>query len=151
MSRSLILATSTLVFAGDAAQDAARDRLNLQGTWQVVAAENEGKAIPREEIVQMEVIFSGDRVLIRGEDKDAKKREAIPKFTFTLDPAHNPKHIDFKYLDAPKKGLVEQGIYHLDGNDLKICMQQDPKGERPRRFVTALGDQLSLIVLRRFK
>jgi RNA polymerase sigma factor (sigma-70 family) len=127
---------------GAAADKPKADKDSLQGTWIPVSAEEDGKKIPEDVIKakDFEMVFAGDKVTlpVKGESKE---------FGYKLDPDKKPKQIDL----ALGEGKTAKGIYLLDGDTLKLCVQKDPDGERPAEFVSKEGTQHNLIVLKRKK
>jgi RNA polymerase sigma factor (sigma-70 family) len=117
------------------------DKERLQGKWVPVSAEEEGKKVPEEEIKAKNfvMVFAGDKMTLPMKD-DTREVE------YKLDPAKKPKEIDV----AIEKGKVAKGIYELDGDTLKLCIEKDPDGERPAKFATD-GTTHVLIVLKRKK
>jgi uncharacterized protein (TIGR03067 family) len=132
------------IFAWSDPDQAQIDKRKLQGTWKVIAAEAAGEVAPAKEIEDMEIIFTGDNIKVR---EGGKVKE---RFTFKIDPDKTPPAIDFTFTEGKKKGRTDRGIYRLDGNNLKICIQEDAAGPRPAEFTTREGTKLSLVVLRRF-
>ncbi len=130
----VVLAAGLLLAADDPKKEAEK----FAGTWGVVAAERDGK--PNDEIKNDKLIIAGDKITIktaRG-DEDA---------TFTVDPAKKPKSIDVK---PSKENVTIQGIYEIEGDNLKICFA-GPGGERPADFTTKAGSKRMLITLKREK
>jgi len=70
------------------------------------------------------------------------------EFIYRLDPSKTPKALDLCPTDSAKTLL---GIYHLDGDDLKICFCQRGKQERPATFANYWKPEsyTCLIVLKR--
>jgi len=122
------------------AEAAAIDKEILQGTWIVTALEREGKAVPKAtlESLNIKLIFSGDKVTFEYPDH-------AELGTYTLEVSGTTRTIDVvTELDASK------GIYHLEGDSLKICgVSRD--GERPAAFTTKPGTKQVLFVLKRQK
>ncbi|HEY8505543.1 MAG TPA: sigma-70 family RNA polymerase sigma factor [Gemmataceae bacterium] len=100
---------------------AATDQDRLQGTWKIVSARDGGRGGPIPEGSRM--VFDGNKAVMYQGNR--------PHFnaTFTLDPAANPKRIDF--TDGKKTNL---GIYKLDGKKLTLCLNE--REERPTRFAS---------------
>jgi uncharacterized protein (TIGR03067 family) len=65
-----------------------------------------------------------------------------------IDPTKKPKTID---LSSPQGQAMRlsQGIYLLEGDDLKIC--QSRAGARPTEFKTGAGNATTLMILKRIK
>jgi RNA polymerase sigma-70 factor (ECF subfamily) len=132
--------------AGPAADDG-KDALgkeikNLVGTWKLVSSESEGNKVP-ENILKGEVVrwkITESTILMTVENK--KKEED----KYTLDPAASPKTIDL----TDKEGHRTPGIYLLDGDSLKVCLNEGGN-ERPKEFASKPGTHLSVWVFAREK
>jgi RNA polymerase sigma factor (sigma-70 family) len=118
------------------------DKDNLQGAWIPVSVEEGGKKIPEDEVKakNVEIVFTGDKVTlpIKGDAKE---------FGYKLDPSKKPKQIDLLLGD----GKTAKGIYLLDGDTLKLCVEKEPDGERPTEFAAKEGTTHNLIVLKKKK
>ena len=69
------------------------------------------------------------------------------EFAYKLDPTKKPKAIDLEFTSTPDRkgiGMKFQGIYALDGDDLRICYDAE---KRPTEF-TGKGKS-TLVVLKR--
>jgi uncharacterized protein (TIGR03067 family) len=116
---------------------ARRDREKLQGTWQAVSGEENDKPLSDDFVKNYKATFRGDKVKLSAIDDSGEG-------TFTVDPTKDPKTIDIEISDSEKA----VGIYHVEGDTLKLCMVEDRDGnERPTEFV-GTGKQV-LIVFRR--
>jgi uncharacterized protein (TIGR03067 family) len=102
------------------------DAARLQGTWIVTAAEMNGVTSRSSE---------GDRLTFDGNqatfENKVKKTEPV---VFRLDPAKQPKQIDFQEEPAML------GIYELDGDQLRLCYSTT----RPTKFDSQQGLLLTL-------
>ena len=80
---------------------------NLQGAWRIVRAENKGVDV-KEKLGYAQFTVEGNvmRMVRNGEER---------KSTFELDPAHDPKWINFI---TPRGDRIE-GIYELSGDSWK--------------------------------
>jgi uncharacterized protein (TIGR03067 family) len=143
----LAMFTLALMASGSSGQDdqGKKDRQNLQGTWKVVGAEKMGEAAPREEIQELELIFMEEMIRVR----DGGKLQQ--KFKFKLDAAKDPRWLDLTYVGGPNNGRTDRAIYKLDGNNLKICIQQFQDEGRPKAFATEKKSGTWLVVMERFK
>jgi uncharacterized protein (TIGR03067 family) len=114
------------------------DAQKIQGTWALKSAERNGKPLPNEVTKQITLIFAGDKLATRNEDRTTTA-------TFKLHPDQSPKGID---MDMD--GNLGLGIYQLDGDDLKIVHGEvgDP---RPKDFDFKGTAGLTLLVLTREK
>jgi uncharacterized protein (TIGR03067 family) len=142
---AVVLLTAANAPQGDAGK---KDMEKLQGTWRVVSMEGEGEKAPADFAKRFTYTFKGDRIHFLG---DKTTPGADLEFSYTLDAAKQPKAIDMKITKSPDKKDVGEGsvgIYVLDGDNLKLCM--DPK-ERPKDFTTKQGQARTLVVLKREK
>jgi RNA polymerase sigma factor (sigma-70 family) len=110
----------------------------LQGNWQVVAVAKGGQAQPN---AGMRLAFAADKMVLFGPGFQT------PPMPCVFDPAQTPKTID---VNSPVGG-VWRGIYELNGDSMKLCLNQGPAGgNRPTTFRTQPGAQgVYLYVLRR--
>jgi uncharacterized protein (TIGR03067 family) len=70
----------------------------------------------------------------------------------SIDPAINPSQLDFKVTEGPLKGSVVAGIYHLDGDELKLCYSTSSKDkDRPLEFKGKPDKGIILLTLKREK
>ncbi len=141
----IVLALSLVAAGGESTEAIRKDRAALQGTWQVVASEQDGERVPAADIKDLALIFKDDAILVREGGK------AEEKFAFKLDPTQKPKQIDLTIKFGPAKGRIDRAIYAIDGGDLRICIQSNKDALRPVEFSTQPGSKLWLVVLRRTK
>jgi uncharacterized protein (TIGR03067 family) len=110
----------------------------IQGTWNLVRRESNGKAFPPEETNKVVLNVVGDRYLLRVPKSPAQAR------TFKLDPEKKPKWIDL--TDAETKA-VTPGIYEVSAEELKVCLAQPEAptgspGKRPGGFDSTAAELL---------
>lgn len=101
--------------------DTASDAERINGTWQIIALWDSGRAAPAEAIADFQMTFTADAVVY---DLDGVVIEA----TYRLHPDSNPKGIDIQ----PEGRGVWRGIYALSGDTLKIVV---PDGIEPEEGV----------------
>jgi uncharacterized protein (TIGR03067 family) len=108
----------------------------LQGTWKL-ASQARGEAVNRFENPPRWVV-KGNRVFYGGE----------PLAVLTIDAAAAPKVID---LDFVKTKKVYEGIYELDKDTWKICVnvQTDGVKARPQTFSTKGNESWRMLVFER--
>jgi RNA polymerase sigma factor (sigma-70 family) len=121
----------------------------LQGTWQGVEVEINGKRVSTAEARDLLIEFQGDEILMRNVNGPARGRRS----RFKLDPRKTPRMIDVTPLDGQESGQTAASIYTLERGRLMLCIPsmapgKDP-GQRPKRFQTRDGDGLVLFVLER--
>jgi uncharacterized protein (TIGR03067 family) len=111
----------------------------LQGTWKLASLEVDGK-FP-------DVVSGIPRWVIRGNKVFYAGKELA---TLTLDASTKPHSIDLGFL-SPKR--VYEGVYEVDGDTLKICVNRQTDGvkERPLGFTTKDKRNLRLLVFKRVK
>jgi uncharacterized protein (TIGR03067 family) len=140
------IAGALLLAGGPDITDAIKkDKAALQGTWKVTASESKGEKVPAEDIKGLFLIFRGDAILIREGGKTAEN------FAYLLDPTKKIKEIDLTVKVGAQKGRLDRGIYQLDGDSLRICIQSNKDEPRPREFRSRAGSDLWLVVLQRTK
>jgi uncharacterized protein (TIGR03067 family) len=99
------------------------DREALQGTWQVGAVWQAGRET-RERFANAALVVQGDRMSV-----------ADSGWVFVVDPKKKPRWIDLVVGDGPP--LL--GIYQVDGDNLRLCFNERPEGDRPARLVAGSG------------
>ena len=105
----------------------------LEGTWKVVAWEQDGKAV--------DVADRYKKVVISGDKYQCYRGDAMAAFfILKLDGSKNPKHVDFTHPDDKEPFL---GIYAREGNVLKLCWDGGRPGTRPTTFNGA-GTQMHI-------
>lgn len=134
---------SAALRAGD---DAAKADLKLlQGTWKVVEAFDKGERVPDEGIKNMEIVFEGSKILVR------ERGKVQDRMTVHIDAGKKPKTMDLTHTEGPDKDKTDHAIYLLEGDSLKICVNEKSGEARPTEFVSKPGTTHSLIVLKRAK
>ena len=140
------LATTMLLAGGsDIIQAIRKDKAGLQGTWKVVSSESNGEKVPADDLKGLAIIFRGNAIFVR---EGAKEQE---KFGMLLDPLRKPKEMDLAFLHAPNKGRLDRAIYDLDGDALRICIQENKDSPRPTDFTAPANSNRWLVVLKRSK
>jgi RNA polymerase sigma-70 factor (ECF subfamily) len=118
----------------------------LQGTWQGVDLEFDGKKAPAFEAKDLLMIFEGEDIIMKGVNRPAPPRGRGSRFK--LDATRTPKAIDITPRDGQEAGQTAAAIYSLEKDRLMICIGKDP-GRRPTEFQTRAGDGRALFVLER--
>jgi RNA polymerase sigma-70 factor (ECF subfamily) len=123
-----------------------KDQDLIQGTWNVVKLEHNGKANngPFREGIW---VFKGKEITLRNESG----KEWF-KGTFVLDPDKKPKTIDITLTDSKVekfKGKTQKGIYKIEKDTLILSQGTD---ERPKGFADAgKAGKPGLLTLERVK
>jgi uncharacterized protein (TIGR03067 family) len=140
---SAVVGVFFLMFSTTLAQDdaAKKDLDRLQGVWQVVSMEIDGKVAPADEFKGLNLTFKGNKAsqLINGKNEEA---------SIKLDPSKKPKAIDMTPLIGPDKGMTIVGIYSIEGDNLRICIAKAGV-DRPSEFKGGKG--VVFFVLKRHK
>lgn len=114
------------------------DKDNLQGTWMLVAREEDGKRQEFPQGVGILLIFDKDTMTTREESVGLfqNKSGSTTKGSYALRSETSPKEIDLLYQSAPKKDQPwKRGIYFLGyAADLVICWGDEDS--RPTKFAT---------------
>jgi uncharacterized protein (TIGR03067 family) len=100
------------------------ERERLQGRWVMIDSERDGKKL--EPGGSQRVVFEGNTMTWKDSSHSFAK-------TFRLDPQPTPKQIDFTSISEETKGLRGYGIYELDGDRLKLCMNSKDRPTSSRR------------------
>src|SRR5437773_1028401 len=142
--RGLIVVGLVLAFgAVKAADDADKDKEKLQGAWQPISAIEKGKEQSKEDLKERKITFKGDKITV-------KHGEKVHDVTFKLDPSKKPKEIDVTGKDDDGKDRMMKGIYELNDDTLKVCLDMEG-GDRPSKFDSPEGSNLIFVTLKRDK
>jgi uncharacterized protein (TIGR03067 family) len=129
--------------------DAKKELDKLQGTWLVVGAEEEGKEIHEEDLKEAKETF----VVKGGKMTYCRDGKVQVTMKISLAPGETPKEMDLAFTDGPEKGYKNHAIYQLDGDRLKLRMNDkfggNSENERPTEFSTAQGKEAVLFTLKR--
>jgi len=125
---------------GTAGQQGETDKDRLQGKWQITSLTVEGKVIRRgDKLAEWKDVFLND-VLIEGERLGQVKPD---KGKFKLDDTRNPKQITIQDADGK---LTFRGIYAIEGDTLKVCINGDGTDvRRPEEFVAKKGTPVVIV------
>ena len=136
---------------GPATADAKKELDKLQGTWLVAGAEEGGKEIHEEDLKEAKETF----VVKGGKMTYCRDGKVQVTMKITLAPGKPPKWMDLEFTDGKDKGYKNHAIYQLDGDRLKLRMNDkfggNSESERPTDFSTAEGKEAVLFVLKRGK
>jgi RNA polymerase sigma factor (sigma-70 family) len=136
------------------------DEEKLQGDWQMIDSVTNGEKIEGENIAVLDWLmgakftFDGNNVTIPMTERPLQ---------FRLDTSKSPKQISMRFqgnflVTKDQRTEIElQGIYSLDGDDLKICLvgpkgfSKESDGTLPGDFVSKKGSGRILFILKRQK
>ncbi len=99
------------------------DAEKIQGYWQAISAEVDGKIVPQSELKELQVVIGKDSM-------SSPKGKISLICDYQIDSNQTPKQINM--TQDQRKVL---GIFDLDGDTLRICFAAD-SGTRPSSFDT---------------
>ena len=120
-----------------------QDLEGIQGTWKLVALENNGQQAPAEFVVVMKLVFKGDTLTFPGGEP------GFTNYKFKLDPTTKPPGFTMAHADGTKQGETNSGIYSLDGDSLQICFGRADR--LPMEFTAKAGSGQFMYSLEREK
>src|SRR5207253_971052 len=102
--------------------------------WKVTTVSLDGEERkPNADDKDVFIDFKGRKVILTEDGKETELFEVA-----ALDPSTTPKILDFKGLvdmgPVIKKDTVYEGIYKLDGDDLKLALYIAAGSKRPEKF-----------------
>jgi uncharacterized protein (TIGR03067 family) len=117
---SVLLAAPLILWAvsarADDADKAVKEELKkLEGTWVLKENSTHGKDTPKEGLKTV----PWAEVTIKGDTLKMGKGE----FRIVVDPSKKPKTIDRLIKRPDGKDIKSEGLYELDGDNLKICLE----------------------------
>lgn len=150
MTPRVFVAFATLLCASSAGADEVmtKELKQLQGTWQAVRIEVEGK--------QSEEAAKQTRVVIEGTRLTWQVKDGSYPYALMVNPKTDPKTLEWKgtrkVLDLEREETY-LAIYSLNGDELKLCTYLSPKvfKERPKEFKTAKGSDTGLWEFKRVR
>lgn len=120
-------ALTGVVFSDDVASSAGEE---LQGEWLLTSVDIQGKTLPAPAEKGGSIVFAKEGKLTL---KDPGKPDKTG--SYKVDAATSPMQLDLIVAKKGKESETMQGIYELDGDNLKMCFSADgAKGKRPREF-----------------
>jgi uncharacterized protein (TIGR03067 family) len=124
---------------------ASRDEFKkLQGSWEIEYQEVDGKKTEASEVKGRTICFSVNLFMLRQD----KAMVQIGKLK--VDPAKSPKTVNAFVEKGKQEGETLPGIYELNGDTLKICLNAD--GElRPKEFKSTPKSGNTFMVCKRVK
>ena len=116
----------------------------FQGTWTFESLEEDGAKVAAADLKERTLFFGANVFVVR------HGNTIFQAGGLQLNPAKSPKSINAMVRVGQDKGKVMLGIYALDGDTLKLCLDIEGE-ERPKEFKTAAGSKRLLAVCKRAK
>lgn len=141
-----VAAVGLLFGAGALAEDVKKDTEKLQGDWKVVSIEERGQT--KDENEGHHIVFAKDEFSVKRGDQD------IIKGKFKIDPSKSPKTIDLEITESAKADIKDKtgvGIYAVDGDTLKLCINEPGLTDRPKEFAALADTKCIFVTLKREK
>jgi uncharacterized protein (TIGR03067 family) len=133
-----------IMVAADDKDEIKKELERFQGTWKFESLEIGG--------MKMDVgVYKDVRLILEGDKFTHKEGKEPAHGTFKVDVSKKPKTIDITFTDGPEKGNTILGIYELDGDTYRVCIDLAKKDVRPTKFESKMGTMLVLEVLKREK
>ena len=146
----MISLVATMVFFASGADpepklsaEAQKELQKLEGKWKVQKLASAGQELtpgPQDREVIGE--FKGGKWIFMGQDKGV---------VVALDLTTKPRCMDLKSLEKGRGDAVDEAIYEIDGETLKICFYQGKGKQRPTSFDVPKEKNTILAVLKRVK
>ncbi len=146
----MISLVATMVFFASGADqepklsaEAQKELQKLEGKWKVQKLASAGQELtpgPQDREVIGE--FKGGKWIFMGQDKGV---------VVALDLTTKPRCMDLKSLEKGRGDAVDEAIYEIDGETLKICFYQGRGKQRPTSFDVPKEKNTILAVLKRVK
>lgn len=110
-----------------------KDVEGMQGTWKLVALNQEGETEPLEgQMARLKVIVEGHRRTVRA----GSTVYAVSHYR--VNPWAQPPTIDVLVTQGGSRGQTMLGIYEITGDRLRVCLAPGGR-ERPRDFSPQIG------------
>jgi uncharacterized protein (TIGR03067 family) len=113
----------------------------FEGTWSYASIITDGKPLTEQELDGKRLILSGDRFTVTSSGDPVRG-------IYAVDPTKSPKTLDVTFGDGPNAGKTLKGIYELDRDNCKVCINMGDQ-PRPTEFVSKPGDGHALEALKR--
>lgn len=141
----ILFAVCSLVSRAGEPADAKKVQEQLQGKWEVVEFILEGRVIPGDVLRGYTVAIESDKafLVVNG------KRDKEVGWTVKLDLALKPWGIDV--IPLSDKGKVFHCVFELDGDQLRLCGENEPERNKPAKFESKEGSKTLLARLKRSK
>src|SRR5262245_40161492 len=121
-------AVALLIAAEPSREDAGKkaDKARILGQWKVMSAVTDGKESKEAELKSLgwKWVFKDDK--FRWQFLSVANTEW---WAYRLDQDKKPKQIDLQLTDEKKKEVTWKGIYALEGDEQKVCVNETGGGK----------------------
>lgn len=139
-----VLTLALMVVAARAwAEEAKTAKKNLEGTWKVTSAEQNGET--KDQFKDATVTFTDGKFTVKHPDGNTHSG------TYKIVMAGGKPAIDMTADSGPNEGKTFQCIFSVDGDTLKICRPVEAGKERPTEFSAKADSGMILFTLTREK
>jgi uncharacterized protein (TIGR03067 family) len=128
----------------DAAAAIKEELKKLQGSWEIELQEEDGKTLSDKDLKGRTLCIGGSLFLVR------HNASLIHLGKMKIDVSRSPKTLNAMVEKGNREGDILPGIYSLDGDTLKICLNMDGDG-RPNQFKAAAKTGFVLMVCKRVR
>ena len=144
---ALISPPATLLADAPDPEVVKKELAKLQGTWRVVGVEENGQKLPEDKLraAKGTVVIDGDKHTLRYGDKSQGT------VTVKVDPTTKPRQYDLVVPDKGGKDKLQFGIYELEGDTWKLCLNKSGAGGRPTELSGKAGSGWVLVTLKKEK
>jgi RNA polymerase sigma factor (sigma-70 family) len=123
--------------------DEQKERKMLEGTWEMIAVESDGK---KQDATQRKT-----RLTFRDKAFTLEQGEKVTaRGTFTIDPSKKPRPLDLTFTEGGMAGKTVPAIYEVKGDELWECFAATGDA-RPTGFTAEKGSNRLLFIYRRVK
>jgi uncharacterized protein (TIGR03067 family) len=140
---TILIVAAGLVLGQD--NEVKKELERLQGTWNLVGRELDGKMASEDDIKLLEgkLVITGDKATYTARGDDARE------VTIKIDPTAQPRAIEWTITKGPAKGEKVLAIYKIEGDRLTVCSGTSER--RPKQFATKAGSPFVIIVWQKQK
>jgi len=118
----------------------------FQGKWTVTEIQSTDATLTADQLNNFGVTIDGAKMQWQIGDGMRKA-----KISF-LDTKSSPKVIDIESLEGDQDGTVFEGIYEIDGDTLRMCLNLSTSmKQRPSEFTVPTGSTLVIVSLKQEK
>jgi uncharacterized protein (TIGR03067 family) len=140
MKAAMLTFTATAMLLAGGAEAQKKEKARFVGTWKVTKL-----ASPKgdQDVAGATLMFNKDGTL------EFRHGDETKKATFKLNPAAKPHEIDVTPDEDANKLFL--GIYQLEKNTLKLCIDVGQNSQRPTEFTAPEGANRILLLLEKGK